>query len=312
MPEELIIERLEFRGRCGVTQDERARPQPLAVDVRLEYQWEPSGRPDDLAHTVDYAKIAQRVVDVGTEKDANLLETVAERLLAMLFQEFPVTRVRLWIRKLHPPMNLVTGSVGVSMERTKADQHLRQSDPAPARFLVQQLPRLPRGSALDLAAGSGRNALFLASQGYQVTAVDRDADALHRLSSAAQRARLAPVQTTVMDLEPPTPCAPDLGHNQYEVIIVFFYLHRSLFPLIIEALKPGGVLIYETFTIENYFHHRHPRRWEFCLAHNELLRLTSALHVLHYDEGEHEGTSSAPSFTARLAAQKPPHQGPPA
>jgi hypothetical protein len=71
-------------------------------------------------------------------------------------------------------------------------------------------------------------------------------------------------------------------------------------------LKPQGVLVYETFTIENYVRYRHPRRWEFCLAQNELLRLTSALRVLSYDEGEHEGGSGmGPVFTAQLVAQKP-------
>ena len=89
------------------------------------------------------------------------------------------------------------------------------------------------------------------------------------------------------------------------VIVVFFYLHRALFPALIESLKPNGVLIYETFTIDNYLRHRHPRRWEFCLAHNELLRLTSNLRVLSYDEGEHDGGHGPGAvFTARLVAQQ--------
>ena len=71
------------------------------------------------------------------------------------------------------------------------------------------------------------------------------------------------------------------------------------------VLKPNGILLYETFTIDNYFRHQHPRRWEFCLAQNELLRLTSPLRVLHYDEGEHDGGhGSGPCYTARLVAQK--------
>ena len=88
-------------------------------------------------------------------------------------------------------------------------------------------------------------------------------------------------------------------------IVVFFYLHRALFPSLIESLKPNGVLIYETFTIDNYLRHRHPRRWEFCLAHNELLRLTSTLRVLSYDEGKHDGGHEpGPTFTAQLVAQR--------
>src|SRR4029078_12548906 len=93
--------------------------------------------------------------------------------------------------------------------------------------------------------------------------------------------------------------------QEYDVILVFFYLHRPLFPALIDSLKPNGVLSYETFTIDNYLRHRPPRRWEFCLAQNELLRLTSNLRVLSYDEGEHDGSHGPGSaFTAQLVAQQ--------
>ncbi|HSA62708.1 MAG TPA: dihydroneopterin aldolase [Nitrospiraceae bacterium] len=311
MSGQIIIERLEFRGRCGVTAEERARPQPLAVDLELDCQLESAGLSDDLAHTIDYAKVAQRVVEVGTAQDSCLLEAMAERLLAMLFDEFPVERVKLWVRKLHPPITYVTGSVGVTVERTKLTQQLQHAEPAPARFLVQQLHRLPKGKVLDVAAGSGRHSLFLASQGYQVEAIDRDGQALAQLSAAAGKRNLSALTTRTIDLEQPAPYEPDLGKERYDVIVVFFYLYRSLFPYLIEALKPGGVLVYETFTIDNYFHHKHPKRWEFCLAHNELLRLTSSLHVLHYDEGGHAGSQATdPVYTAQLVAHKPLRSGP--
>ncbi|MBI3355435.1 MAG: dihydroneopterin aldolase [Nitrospirae bacterium] len=306
----IIIEQLEFRGRCGVTPEERARPQPLAVDLELNCQLGPAGLSDNLTHTIDYARVAQRVVEVGTAQDSRLLEAMAERLLAMLFEEFPIERVKLWVRKLHPPINYVTGSVGVTVERTRLTQQLQHADPAPARFLVQQLHRLPKGKVLDIAAGSGRHSLFLASQGYQVDAIDRDAQALAELSAAAQTRQLTTITTRTIDLEQPAPYEPDLGKEIYDVILVFFYLYRSLFPYIIEALKPGGVLLYETFTIDNYFHHKHPKRWEFCLAHNELLRLTSNLQVLHYDEGNHPGSQTSDSvYTAQLVAHKPMRSG---
>lgn len=308
MSGKILIERLEFRGRVGVTPEERARPQPLAVDLELDCKLELAGRSDDLTHTIDYAEIARRVVEVGTEKDCNLLETMAERLFLMLFEEFPIDRAKLWVRKLHPPLIYVTGSVGVTLERTRLAQRLQQADPTPAPFLVQQLHRLPRGKALDVAAGGGRHSLFLAAQGYHVEALDRDAEVLAQLTTTAKKLKLTTVSTTTIDLEQPAPYEPNLGKETYDVIIVFFYLYRSLFPYLMDALKPGGVLIYETFTIDNYFHHKHPRRWEFCLAHNELLRLTSCLQVLHYDEGAHEGGQGQGSvYTAQLVARKPSH-----
>jgi len=311
MSSRITIERLEFRARCGVTPEERARPQPLAVDLELDGQLGPAGLSDKLAHTIDYARVAQRVVEVGMAQDSCLLEAMAERLLAMLFEEFPVEQVKLWVRKLHPTITYVTGSVGVTIERTRLTQQLQRADPAPAHFLVQQLHRLPKGKVLDVAAGTGRHSLFLASQGYQVEAIDRDAKVLMQLSATARKRKLTTLTTRTIDLEQPAPYEPDLGKETYDVIVVFFYLCRSLFPYLIEALKPGGVLLYETFTIDNYFHHKHPKRWEFCLAHNELLRLTSNLHILHYDEGGHAGGQPSDSvYTAQLVAHKPMRLGP--
>jgi len=107
-------------------------------------------------------------------------------------------------------------------------------------------------------------------------------------------------------LERRTDDRPEFPVNAYDVIVVCFYLHRPLFPWLVEALRPEGVLLYETFTIDNYVRYRHPRRWEFCLARNELLRLTSSLRVLSYDEGEHDGGPGMGSVcTAQLVAQKP-------
>ena len=84
MSSHIIIERLEFRSRCGVTAEERAKPQPLAVDLELDAPLDPAGHSDNLADTIDYAKIAQRLVEIGTTQEACLLETMAERFLAML------------------------------------------------------------------------------------------------------------------------------------------------------------------------------------------------------------------------------------
>lgn len=301
----IVIEQLEFRGRCGVTPEERARPQPLAVDLELDGRLEAAGLSDDLVHTIDYAKVAQHVIDIGTVQESQLLETLAERLLAVLFDEFPIGRIKLWLRKLHPPISFVTRSVGIRIDRTRLAQQVVRADPPPARFLVQQLHRLPKGKVLDVASGSGRHALFLASRGYQINAVDRDEQALAQLSAGARVRHLTGISSRVLDLEQP-PQEPNLGHEAYDAILVFFYLNRPLFPYLIDALKPEGVLLYETFTVNNHVQRGHPKRREFCLAPCELLSLTSGLRILHYDEGPHEGTSRLESvYTAQLVAQKP-------
>jgi dihydroneopterin aldolase len=305
MANRVIIERLEFQGRCGVAPEERRRPQPLAIDLELESYTEPGHIPDNIREVVDYAQVAERIVELGTTHECALLETFAEQILTMLFAEFSVDRVKLWLRKLAPPLAHATGSVGIQLDRTRMAHPVQPTEPTPARFLTQQLHRLPKGRALDVATGSGRNALFLASHGFQVDALDRDQQALATLAAAAKHKNLPNLSAQTVDLERTTDDRLEFPKNTYDVILVFFYLHRPLFPWLIEALKPNGVLIYETFTIDNYFRHHHPRRWEFCLAQNELLRLTSDLRVLSYDEGEHDGGhGSGPAFTAQLVAKK--------
>ena len=303
----VVIERLEFQGRCGVTSAERRRPQPLAIDVELDCEGTVGAAADQINKTVDYAQVTKRIVELGETQDCALLETFTEQVLAMLFTEFPVAKVSLWLRKLAPPLSQMTGSVGVKVERIRMAHQPQRTDSAPSLFLEQQfqLHRLPKGRVLDVAAGSGRNALYLASHGFHVEAMDRDEQAMAQLAATAKLRNLPNLTVRTVDLERKTEERSEFPKQEYDVIVVFFYLHRALFPAFIDSLKPNGVLIYETFTIDNYVRHHHPRRWEFCLARNELLRLTSTLRILSYDEGEHDGSHGPGSiFTARLVAQQ--------
>jgi len=306
MAERLIIERLEFQGHCGTTAAERKLAQPIGVDLELDYPLGAAAETDNIERAVDYAKVAERIIEVGRARECCLLETLAERLSAMVFAEFPVSRLSLWVRKLVPPVTGVRGSVGVRLDRTRATQIM---EPRPSRFLMEQLPLLPKGTALDVATGRGRNALYLAAQGYAVEGVDRDEQALAELATTARQRNLTNLVVRHLDLEADPDSPRDFPKERYDVILGFFYLYRPLFPPLLEALKPGGMLVYETFLIDNHLRRRHPRRREFCLSHNELLRLTTGLRVLHYDEGEHEGAhGDEPGFTARLLAQREPWQ----
>lgn len=305
MPDQLVIERLEFQGHCGVSQVERAIPQPLAIDVSLEYpeDWYlAAARNDDISRAIDYSVVARRIVETGSGQEFNLLEALADRIVSMLFTEFPIDRVGLWLRKMGAPIKEVQGSVGVRLDRARERQ---QTDAGPAIFLLQQQHRLPKGHVLDIACGAGRNALYLASQGYSVHGIDRDTGALTALAASAERHNLPHVTTSQVDLEVDPRRPPDFSDEAYDSILVFYYLYRPLFPAILRALKPGGVLMYETFLIDNHLRRQHPRRREFCLGHNELLALTKGLRVLHYAEGEHQGGLPGDSaFTTRLIAQK--------
>ncbi|MBI3248860.1 MAG: methyltransferase domain-containing protein [Deltaproteobacteria bacterium] len=179
----------------------------------------------------------------------------------------------------------------------------------PTRFLLEQTRLLPRGKALDVAAGTGRNTLFLAEAGFAVHAVDRDRDALKTLSSVARERGLSTITVEELDLESPeNPILPALlfPAAAYDVVVVFFYLFRPLFPALLHTLKPGGTLLYETFLAENYLRYQRPRHREFCLEPGELPDLAQGLEILHYDESERPGKDGGPvTFTARLLARKP-------
>ncbi|HKT33654.1 MAG TPA: dihydroneopterin aldolase [Nitrospira sp.] len=305
MADKIVIERLEFPARCGTTAEERQRAQPMAIDLELDCEMALAANSGHVSDTVDYAQVVERIVELGSKEVCALVETLGEKILTLLFTEFPVSRARLWLRKLAPPIAQHAGSVGIRLDRPRAAHHAQTADPLPSRFVMQQLHRLPKGRALDVASGSGRHALYLAAHGFEVEAIDRDAERLRTLSTTAAQRHLSHLTVKQVDLERITDERPEFPSNTYDAIVVCFYLHRPLFPWLVDALKPQGVLLYETFTIENYMRHHHPRRWEFCLAQNELLRLTSSLRVLSYDEGEHDGGhGDGSNFTAQLVAQK--------
>lgn len=310
MPHQIIVQAVEFNSHIGVTDDELNVRQPMSVDVELMYHpgaFFSAAHSDDLSKAVDYAQVVARVVQIGTNGKYRLVERLAEEIVRALFAEFAIVSLKLWVRKLKPPIKDVHDSVGVRVTRTRADII---PEPKPAGFLLESVRFLRKGTVLDVAAGRGQNALYLASLGFSVNAVDRDQQALYELTDLATQRQLTNVGIQAIDLEQedaPTVAGVNEQYNDlYDNVVVFFYLYRPLFPVLIKALKPGGVLIYETFLIDNHFHYQHPRRKEFCLEHNELLRLTQGLRVLHYAEGQHEGThgGSDKPFTARLIAQK--------
>lgn len=300
---QLIIQAIEIQGHIGVSAEERRVAQCILVDLELDYPvsiYHSAAQTDDITKAINYADIVRRVVQVGAKEEFNLLEALADRLAGVLFAEFPVSGIRLWVRKVASPLKDVRGSVGIRLKQTR-DSYT--TDPQPADFLIDVIHLLPKGKALDVAAGRGRNALYLAEQGFSVEAIDRDAGAVHELTAIARQRNLANITARIMDLE--TSDLPDLPKECYDLILVFFYLHRPLFPALFQALRPGGMLLYETFLLDNHLYYHHPRHREFCLAHNELLRLTQGLRVLYYKEGAHESVpSSKPAFTARLLAQR--------
>jgi SAM-dependent methyltransferase len=150
---------------------------------------------------------------------------------------------------------------------------------------VQHADLLPRqGRALDVASGRGRNALWLAERGLTTLAVDRDAQAVDELNDVA-RERHLPLRAEVRDLEGG---ADPFRGSAFDVIVIVHYLHRPLFPALIEALAPGGVLVYETFTRAQAARGK-PTNPDFLLHSGELLALVRPLEVLASREGDYDG-----------------------
>ena len=304
MASSIIIQDLQIHALCGVTEHERSQPQPILVDLTVRCANEAAFQSDQLYDTVDYAALTQCIRDIGHRQSFSLLEKMADELSTALFEHFPLSHLKIWVRKVRAPIKDFSGSVGIRLIRSRHDI-LQAQHGHPSPFLRHQLSRLPPGKVLDVATGKGRHAHFLATKGFSVHAVDRNREALEFLNARTQEMGGLSITTECLDLESDDHNPPNLGTEIYDVILVFFYLYRPIFPNLVKALKPGGVILYETFLIENHLQRQHPGRKEFCLEPNELLHLFPDAHILHYDEGDHRGSSSLDrAFTARLLARK--------
>ena len=146
----------------------------------------------------------------------------------------------------------------------------------PSRLLVDFLPVLQKGRALDLACGEGRNAIYLAREGFDVDAIDISDVALDKGRIAAGGLKIHFISA---DLE-----AFQIPENSYDLIINFNYLQRSLSPNIKRGLKIGGYVLFETYTLEQQ-RFGPPRNPEFLLKPNELLTMFRDLHIVYYREG---------------------------
>jgi 2-polyprenyl-3-methyl-5-hydroxy-6-metoxy-1,4-benzoquinol methylase len=170
----------------------------------------------------------------------------------------------------------------------------------PTPWLVENVPPCQQGRALDVATGLGHNAVWLATQGWEVTGIDISEIGLGHARHLAElrQMRVNWVQadlTSITDLE-----------GEYELIVVTNYLQRERLPeQIMRALAPGGILLFETFTIDQLsMPGSHVRNPNYMLHPNELLRMFSSLRVRRYRDTVVNGGA-----VASLAAEKEPSMG---
>jgi SAM-dependent methyltransferase len=187
--------------------------------------------------------------------------------------------------------------------RTKWDRRYMSLHPVarrePIPFMQYCVPLLPTdGYALDIAAGAGRHSILMAQHGLKVDAVDISREGLRLAHSRSVEAGVAGhVLNIVADVE-----RGWIPHRQYDVILVSFFLCRPLFSLIKTRLRPGGWVVYETFTVEQLAkpYHRSSACRDFYLQPGELRSAFSDFVIHFYEEGNHKD-----KMTAQLLAQKP-------
>lgn len=180
-------------------------------------------------------------------------------------------------------------------------QHLNSPDAQlPSAFLraIVESDAWPllRGKALDVACGKGRNAIYLAQRGFAVTALDISMVALEEGRWRAQQHEVQ-IDWQQCDLE-----RRALVSGDFDLVIDFDYLQRSLLQPIQQAVKPGGHVIFETYLIDQAAI-GHPKNPDYLLQHNELLDCFRGFRVLSYHEGRYD-YGSAPAFRAGIFAQR--------
>jgi SAM-dependent methyltransferase len=156
-------------------------------------------------------------------------------------------------------------------------------DPDP--FLIEAYeshigPLFPQcGTALDVAGGAGRHSIWLAERGWDVTLID-----ISDIGVELARRNAGPFEShihfVVDDLT-----SLRASQTQFDLVMGFYYLERKIFPGILKALKPGGLLVYKTYTVDQIGKRGGPRSFTlFLLARDELCKLMNGLEILLYRE----------------------------
>jgi len=166
----------------------------------------------------------------------------------------------------------------------------------PLKFLKEKLGILVRGKALVLAMGEGRNAVFLAGNGFDVDGCDISEKAVEKTRLLARESSVT-LNAFVTDLE-----EYKIPVNAYDLITCFYYTQKSLIPQIKEGLKKGGMVMFETYSIDQLKYGKDapgPKNPAYLLKHNELLDSFRDFRILYYREGEIAEQKSVVSLIAQ-------------
>jgi len=188
----------------------------------------------------------------------------------------------------------------VTDDRTRWNEKHNESDfmlpDEPIPELEARIETLPDGRALDVATGTGRNAIFLAEHGYDVDAIDVSDVAIEEASRRAARRDLE-IEWVRADL-----AEYDLEAEHYDLISVSFFAGLEHLPALKEALAPGGVLVYEHHLRSSDLVDIGPSSDRHRYRSNDLLRACLDLTILSYEERRRsllDGTAAVTTLVAR-------------
>ncbi|MCA9242878.1 MAG: class I SAM-dependent methyltransferase [Phycisphaerales bacterium] len=227
-----------------------------------------------------------RVADIGRESFEAVDWLIANDRRAAVTTDFRLADSSLSVstkRRLWRPAAFVESVV----TRLEAERR-RDAHDSPAALI---------GAGVDLACGVGRDAVFAASAGFRMLGVDVLPDAIERADALAERYLLDPAAARFAT-EDVCRFVTETD-ERFDLVIVVRFLDRALLPAIARLLRPGGSLVYETFTVQQRHRYDRPKNPSHLLEPEELRRAFGALDIEHYDEDWREY-----GHTARLWARR--------
>jgi 2-polyprenyl-3-methyl-5-hydroxy-6-metoxy-1,4-benzoquinol methylase len=187
----------------------------------------------------------------------------------------------------------------MKQDRIKWNEKYRtESYPTEVASVVNKFYHLAPGKkVLDIAAGNGRNSVFLAQKGFLVDAVDISEVALTEFAS-----RFPNINVICADLD-----QFEIATGHYDLILNVKFLNRRLFPYIQEGLKPGGLVIFHTL-LGSKSDKRTPEHCrDYLLQANELLHAFLAMQVIYYREGEDPEMKNSDEMATLVAVRQLPN-----
>jgi SAM-dependent methyltransferase len=181
-------------------------------------------------------------------------------------------------------------------DRTRWNEKYRtEHHPTEAAGAVKRFYDLAPGKmALDIAAGNGRNAVFLSNKGFSVDAVD-----ISEVGLAEFAGRHPNINAVCADLD-----QFEIPAGHYDLIVNVKYLNRRLFPYIHEGLKPGGVVIFHTLLQSKSIKNSPEHCRDYLLSPNELLHVFSAMRIIYYREAEDHETNHSDEMATLVAVRQ--------